>query len=1107
MELIDCPALDATLYELHARDGRTLATPPWCVPAEIRLLDDNGQWYVAQDDRIEPVDCRDRSDRGRLLQPGLYCLIDIRAPRLRVRRLDAGGPLQLDLQIGVDDRIAAQLHIQGKTATPDLPTACDWLQAEFLLAGEPARALARAEHGVGHLTLIGRRHEASLRETDGHWRLERLTPLRRGERQLVLITGGLGFVAAGTEQALRSPVQRQLLREHLDAHGDYVALWQRYAQREWQRATSAARELGVLHYARRESTGDESLQWRYEVGAEAGQAFLERWRALAAENRTGDLVLEACTELPAWLTGAESGPAPAAGRPVIGTGPRLSGTHLTLDYAAGRTHDRPPQHGVLCLSVHGERKVQERREQALERIGRGDNPMPTLRFLLEALPVPVRSDWKKHPALSAGARKSFRGDPTDRQRQALDVALNTPDIAVIIGPPGTGKTQVISALQRRLAEIFPDPAGLQHQVLVTSFQHDALDNALARTEVFGLPPLRVGGRQQADESGGEDRLGAWCARQRAALTPQLQAEIARNPAFAELDSLREQAVRLRVQPLDLHERRALAAELDAGLQRLAAHHQLRPEAVIERRWRDWRLALGEPVCTGEAVASVAARRQWRRALWALRVTAPAHADDGPQQCRRLLALAARPQHAKALPAAGRRLLETLANAATPASAGQLEALAALREQGLTASRPDLRPPVLRTVLDAEGAGVLDELLADLEDRLHRSPTWGHLAVLAKYLDELRLQPQRIEQAVRAYATVLGATCQQAASERMRGVLGLDPKSGIEFDTVVVDEAARASPLDLLIPMAMSRRRIVLVGDHRQLPHLLDPQTETEMEQAGELDAAGRAGLRESLFERLVTGLRRLERDDPQQPRRVVMLDAQFRMHPLLGQFVSRTFYEAAGEEPIRAGRPAADFGHAVPGYEDCVCAWIDVPAQDRDTRDRRHGSSRIREVEAERVAREARRILDACPHLSVGVITFYAAQRERIFEHLQAGGISERADGQWRIRPQWQRDEAGGERLRVGSVDAFQGMEFDVVLLSIVRTDTALGSGERELALTRKYGFLRVANRLNVAMSRQRRLLIAVGDAALARAPETAEAAPGLAAFLELCEGTHGRVL
>ncbi|MFO1357227.1 DEAD/DEAH box helicase [Plasticicumulans sp.] len=1107
MELIDCPALGDELHVLHATDPRTLLAHVWRTPGEIRLIDDNGQLYVAQDKAVVPVDCHSRAARAVLLQPGLYCLVDVQGARLRVRRLDAGGPLGLDLQIGVDERIAAQLHAQRKTGAANVPDACAWLQAEFVLAGEPARLLGRSDDDSGRLTLLGLRHEAAVRENDGIWRLERLTPLRRGERRTVLIQGALTFIDAGTACALSSPAQRRQLQEHLDAHGDYVALWRRYATREWQRATGGARELGVLRYTRCEPAGDERLEWGFEVDATTARVFMERRAALQAEARDADAGLEACPESPAWLVDDTATRMRANGHPVVGLRPRLSGSVLTLEYAPGQYHDRPPATGVLCLSIHGERKMQERREQALERIRRGENPMVQLRNLLEGLPVPVRSDWRRHPALSGSARKAFRGDPTDRQRQALDVALNTPDIAVIIGPPGTGKTQVISALQRRLAEIFPDPAGLQHQVLITSFQHDALDNALARTEVFGLPPLRIGGRRQAAEAAEGDRLGVWCSEQRARLKPKLEAELAAHPVYVALDTLRERMVRLRVQALELHARQALAADIDADLQALAGQHQLRLTAALERRWREWRELLGEPVFTRESVATPAARRQWRRALWALRTTPVAFADDGAQQCRRLLALSARPGHERALTDDQRHLLAALRDPDAIPDAAQFERLAALREQCLSASRPDWRAPALRTVLDEAGARLLDDLLAELDQRLRASPAWGHLTVLADYLDALHLQPQRIEAAVRSYASVLGATCQQAASERMRNVLGLDPKAGIAFDTVVVDEAARASPLDLLIPMAMGRRRIVLVGDHRQLPHLLDPATEAEMEAAGELDAAGRAGLRESLFERLVIGLRRLERNDPQQPRRVVMLDAQFRMHPRLGQFVSQTFYESEGEEPIRAGRPAADFAHAVPDYEGCICAWIDVPASDRQTRDRRHGSSRVRKVEAVRVATEAKRILEACPQLSIGVITFYTAQREQIFACMAAQGLSEQHDGQWRIRPEWQRDAHGAERLRVGSVDAFQGMEFDVVLLSIVRTDARLGSGERESALNRKYGFLRLANRLNVAMSRQRRLLIAIGDAALARAAETAEAAPGLADFMRLCESEHGRVL
>ncbi|EKN3588263.1 protein kinase [Yersinia enterocolitica] len=49
-----------------------------------------------------------------------------------------------------------------------------------------------------------------------------------------------------------------------------------------------------------------------------------------------------------------------------------------------------------------------------------------------------------------------------------------------------------------------------------------------------------------------------------------------------------------------------------------------------------------------------------------------------------------------------------------------------------------------------------------------------------------------------------------------------------------------------------------------------------------------------------------------------------------------------------------------------------------------------------------------------------------------------------------------------------------------------------------------IHNRMNVAMSRQRQMLLCFGDAALATAPEALEAAPALAAFHTLCGGVHG---
>lgn len=98
-----------------------------------------------------------------------------------------------------------------------------------------------------------------------------------------------------------------------------------------------------------------------------------------------------------------------------------------------------------------------------------------------------------------------RVDPTPRQIEAIRVALNTPDIALIQGPPGTGKTKTIAALQARLAELGED-GDLAGQTLLTSYQHDAVENAAARTLVFGLPAIKVGRKHgRTDDGDGFDR--------------------------------------------------------------------------------------------------------------------------------------------------------------------------------------------------------------------------------------------------------------------------------------------------------------------------------------------------------------------------------------------------------------------------------------------------------------------------------------------------------------------------------------------------------------------------------------------------------------------------
>jgi superfamily I DNA and/or RNA helicase len=309
----------------------------------------------------------------------------------------------------------------------------------------------------------------------------------------------------------------------------------------------------------------------------------------------------------------------------------------------------------------------------------------------------------------------------------------------------------------------------------------------------------------------------------------------------------------------------------------------------------------------------------------------------------------------------------------------------------------------------------------------------------RFLEGIRRDPMVVQDVLRSYSDALGSTVLQAVSKEMSALHG-------DFDTVIVDEAARANPLDLLVVLVLARR-IILVGDQAQLPHVLEPRleravTEGRAEQARKL-------LRESMFARTWELYREAP---PGNIQRVQMLDKQFRMHPVIGRFISDTFYPGALENGTRA----EDLGLVTTITEGKPIAWFDIQG-----RKEKRGSCYQRPHEAEALAdRVAQLLLDEPRERNIGVISFYAEQVRLLEDIAQERG--------------WD------ERVQVGTVDAFQGREFDIVLLSCVRSGGSVG-------------FLALPNRLNVAMSRAQRLLAVFGDS------RTVLQVPQLRAFYDRC--------
>jgi hypothetical protein len=270
---------------------------------------------------------------------------------------------------------------------------------------------------------------------------------------------------------------------------------------------------------------------------------------------------------------------------------------------------------------------------------------------------------------------------------------------------------------------------------------------------------------------------------------------------------------------------------------------------------------------------------------------------------------------------------------------------------------------------------------------------------------------------------------------------------VKFDWVIVDEAAKATPAEVLVSLVVGRR-FVLVGDHLQLPPFLDTQTERDIA-AADLDLErARRSLFEDLFEKVA-------------PTNRETLRRQFRMHRSIGGFVGDLFYAELGG--LETGVPDSERTLELARFDrPHRVFWIDVAG--RETPD---GTSYWNQHEIDAVLHLLKGFEEELrtrgTRYTVGVIAAYAAQVDRLRRAIMP---SARA---------W-----SALQVRVDTVDAFQGKQDDLIVYSLVR----VGEGEKR--------FLSDRRRLNVAFSRAKRLLAIVGHR------ESAEQSPRLSQAIKL---------
>ena len=266
---------------------------------------------------------------------------------------------------------------------------------------------------------------------------------------------------------------------------------------------------------------------------------------------------------------------------------------------------------------------------------------------------------------------------------------------------------------------------------------------------------------------------------------------------------------------------------------------------------------------------------------------------------------------------------------------------------------------------------------------------------------------QIEKALALSANVVGMTCNRAAAYNFRDTREM-------FDVAIIDEVCKATLPEILSPLIITRKAILL-GDPKQLPPVFCSE-EQEIIRSIQKCNLDHFMYIDSLFN---------------ESKAVSILDTQYRMSNQVGSMISELFYNGAlkngRNEDVKDGLTWITYN---PSKE-----W---PVSSKEFSDR---PMIYNDDECDIVADLVEKIINENDqNTTVAVIAPYRAQISSLRKVCIASNS-----------------------VKIDTVDGFQGKESDIVIFSITRTK---GS----------YRFLADERRINVALSRAKDKIFIVGN-------------------------------
>lgn len=835
----------------------------------------------------------------------------------------------LELHLRINDR--TRVGLERRLATDDINVVERFIAEEL---GEVCAVVARAEKEG---------EPAKIELISGAWKFEAMVV---GKSQELLHLTQASEIGAGLAADLREGGIVRTVRTKFTRPDD--------EQRAGQRLKLLIAEARALEMRVKEERAARATQRVFRVwrGYLRDRADLEAKRksAIAYIHRTGGMDrVVFTTEIGQTedLVGQDRMVDSPAGK-VSGRIVSVAFNLVTMEITHGDA-SRLPSRGELAINTIAAQRALNHQTQALNAVMFDRAVAPNLKAIIldpkSAIPCSPVDDVTPT-------------DP-DFDREKIDIlknALGVQDILAIEGPPGTGKTKLITEIVVQWLRRNP-----KHRILLSSQTHIALDNVLERVTQLDpkLDVIRIG---RADEP----RISV--ASKELLLERRVERWIAEVRQAAEQEMNRWATVN--------------------GVDRATVAVGMKVERLLQIRRRQEEAQ--------QAILSLQAEKDGVKAE-----AEDAAADIDEQEAD---------EEATQLDSEIGEIQRALAKLRQKESAllAEMDVIGGYAaELAKTSDNSELADWAEHFLQGSELVQACRDRLMLLEDwqlRVGRSPDFN-AAMLSS-------------------AQIIAGTCV--------GIAGVRGMEDVAYDLCIIDEASKATATETLIPMARSRRWIV-VGDPKQLPPFF--------EELGDelLDSFDEKEVKQTLLDRF------LDQDDGLPVGCRDKLRNQYRMVKPIGDLVSACFYDGDLVSPV------VNHGLKLSPAILKPVMWYSTHAL-RQFAEKPDGRTFYNPTEVaivrnlllklEFLARAQKK------RIEVAVISGYTAQVQALSE-MVSRGVAEWPDLE----------------ISCNSVDAFQGRQADVCIYSVVRSNPA-----------NRLGFLKEKPRLNVALSRGKSGLLIVGD-------------------------------